>query len=198
MNKSISNRVRYGLAYLQAGVFTLLFSNMVWIPYVHAGPDGESYNHNEGNITRNGTTTTINQNVQNMAIDWKTYNVGSSERVQYVQPNSSSISLNRIADVNGSTIQGRIDANGQVILMNPHGVTFSSGSVLNVGGLIATSLNMTNEDFMNGKYQLTQDPDGFGTVINHGIINAAVGGNVALIGKHVENTGLISAKLGSV
>jgi hypothetical protein len=70
MNKSISTRVRYGLAYLQATVFTLLFSNMVWLPYAHATPQGGEVTGGSGNINRNGNTTTINQNTQNMTIQY--------------------------------------------------------------------------------------------------------------------------------
>ena len=78
--------------------------------------------------------------------------MNTNERVQFIQPNTSSIALNRILSNNGSTIQGQIDANGQVILVNPHGVFFSSTAVVNVGGLIASSLDMTPSDFMNGNY----------------------------------------------
>ncbi len=70
-----------------------------------------------GSISQSDVTTTINQISQNMAIDWQSYNVNTNERVQYIQPNSSSISLNRILSQSGSTIAGRIDANGQVILV---------------------------------------------------------------------------------
>ena len=77
-----------------------------------------------------------------MAIDWQSYNVGVNERVQYLQPNASSISLNRILSQNGSTIAGRIDANGQVILVNPNGIFFTPASIINVGGIIASGLNI--------------------------------------------------------
>ena len=121
-----------------------------------------------------------------------------------VQPNSSSIALNRILGNNGSTIQGQINANGQVILVNPNGVYFTSTASINVGGLIASSLDMTPADFMNGNYIFNEVLGTDGAVINSGIINASLGGNsstggnVALIGKQVKNEGLISANLGSV
>ena len=133
-----------------------------------------------------------------MAIDWSSYNVNSNERVQYIQPNTSSLSLNRIHSITASDIQGRIDANGQVILLNPNGVIFGPNAIVNVGGLMASTLDMNPKDFMNGNYILNEVLGSDGKVVNSGIINASVGGNVALIGKQVQNDGLISAKLGSV
>jgi len=70
----------------------------------------------------------------------------------FIQPNLSSISLNRILSQSGSTIAGRIDANGQIILVNPNGVFFTSTSVINVGGIIASGLDIQPNDFMNGRY----------------------------------------------
>jgi len=163
-----------------------------------AGPEGAQVVGGAGSISQSGLTTTINQSTQNMAINWQSYNVDADERVQYIQPNSSSISLNRILSNNGSTIAGRIDANGQVILVNPNGVFFTPTSVVNVGGIIASGLDIVPSDFMNGNYIFNEVLDTEGKVINSGTINASLGGNVALIGKQVENDGLIVANLGAV
>jgi filamentous hemagglutinin family protein len=163
-----------------------------------AGPIGGQVVGGSGSISQTGATTTINQSTQNMAINWQSYNVNVDERVQYIQPNSSSISLNRILSNNGSTIAGRIDANGQVILVNPNGVFFTPTSVVNVGGIIASGLDIAPSDFMNGNYIFNEVLGTEGKVINSGTINASLGGNVALIGKQVENDGLIVANLGTV
>ena len=90
-----------------------------------------------GSITHSDNITTINQSTQNIAIDWQRYNVSANERVQYLQPDSASIiSLNRILSQSGSTIAGRIDANGQVILVNPNGIIFHHQlNFINVGGI---------------------------------------------------------------
>lgn len=170
---------------------------------VSSAPTGGNVVGGTGTINQSGLNTTINQNTQNLAVDWQSFDVNTNERVQFIQPNTSSIALNRILSNNGSTIQGQIDANGQVILVNPHGVFFSSTATVNVGGLIASTLDMTPSDFMNGNYIFNEVLGAEGAVINSGIINAALGGsnaggNVALIGKQVKNDGLISANLGSV
>ncbi|TQV85889.1 beta strand repeat-containing protein [Aliikangiella coralliicola] len=180
-------------------VCALTVSPLLIVPGVYAGgPTGGEVVGGTGTINQSGNTTTINQTTQNMAIDWQTFNVASDELVQYIQPNSSSISLNRILSNNGSVIAGRIDANGQVILANPNGVFFTSTSVVNVGGIIASGLDIKPEDFMNGNYIFSEVLGTEGAVINSGMINAAVGGNVALIGRQVENNGMIVANLGSV
>jgi len=165
---------------------------------MQAAPTGGQVVGGSGSINQSGLNTTINQTSQNMAINWQTYNVNQNERVQYIQPTTSSISLNRILSNNGSTIAGRIDANGQVILVNPNGIFFTSTAVVNVGGIMASGLDITPTDFMNGNYIFNAIDGKDGKVVNTGTINAALGGNVALVGKQVENDGLIIANLGTV
>jgi len=151
-----------------------------------------------GTISQGDKVTTITQASQNMAINWNSYNVKFDEQVNYIQPNASSLSLNRILSNNGSVIAGNINSNGQVILINPNGVLFTGDSVLNVGGIIASGLDMSPSDFMNGDYVFNEVLGTDGAVINNGLLNASLGGNVALIGKTVANNGLIAANLGSV
>ena len=165
---------------------------------VVAGPEGGLIVGGSGNISQSGLNTTINQNTSSLAIDWNSFNVNSNERVQFIQPNVSSIALNRILGSNASQINGRIDANGQIVLVNPHGVFFGQNASVNVGSLIASGLNISPVDFMNGNYIFNEVIGTDGAVINSGTINASLGGNVALLGKQVENSGLIAANLGSV
>ena len=129
--------------------FVLLFSSM---PYVHAGPNGGTIVGGTGSISNMGNVTNINQLTHSLAIDWNSYNINTNEIVNYLQPNSSSIALNRILSNNASQIHGQINANGQVILVNPNGVFFSPTSSINVGGLIASGLAIDPQDFMNGHY----------------------------------------------
>ena len=184
------------------GMLAVLLLAITTLPLAIAGPEGGQVVGGSGNISQSGVNTTINQTSQNMAIDWQSYNVNVDERVQYIQPNTSAIALNRILSQSGSTIAGRIDANGQVILVNPNGVFFTPTSIINVGGIIASGLHIQTSDFMNGHYIFDAVSGSDGRVINSGMINASLGGNgggnVALIGKQVENDGLIVANLGSV
>ena len=106
--------------------------------------------------------------------------------------------MNRILDQNPSQIFGQLNANGQVVLLNPNGVLFGSTASVNVGGLVATSLSIDPADFINGNYVFSDLDDSNGSIINYGLINASTGGSVTLLGEQVENHGLIAANLGSV
>lgn len=182
----------------QVLAYSLILSHLTFIPYVHAGPVGGQITGGTGSISQTNLSTIINQTSGSMAINWDSYNLGANERVQYIQPGSSSLSLNRILSNNGSQIHGRIDANGTVILVNPNGVFFGANSQINVGGLIASGLDISPTDFMNGNYIFNEVLGTDGAVINSGLINASLGGNVTLIGKQIKNEGVINAHLGAV
>ncbi|HEY8023314.1 MAG TPA: YDG domain-containing protein [Burkholderiaceae bacterium] len=161
-----------------------------------AGPGGGQVTSGAGSIAQSGNTTTINQSSQNLSINWQSFNVGSQETVNFLQPSASAIAVNRIAGNNGSVILGHINANGQVYLINPNGILFGEGAQVNVGGLVATTLDI-NDSTAAGNTRAFNG-NGSGSVINQGTINAANGGYVALIGNHVANQGTITAQLGSV
>ncbi len=153
-----------------------------------AAPTGGQVTAGSGTISQSGTTTTINQSSQNLSLSWKSFNVGSSETVNFAQPNSSALAVNRIYDTNGSQIMGHLNANGQVYLINPNGILFGSSAQVNVGGLVASTLDTTDNSTFAGS--------GTGSIVNEGTINAAK--YVALLGKSVTNSGVITAKLGTV
>ncbi len=112
-----------------------------------------------------------------------------------MQPGSNSVALNRVLGSDPSNILGSLSANGKVFLLNPNGILFGKGAQVNVGGLVASTLTLTDSDFMAGRYNFTGG--GNGKVLNKGSINAD-GGYVALFGANVSNEGVISAKLGTV
>jgi filamentous hemagglutinin family protein len=80
---------------------------------------------------------TVNQTSNRAVIDWNSFNVGASAKVQFNQPGSNSVVLNQILGNNASQIYGQISANGQVFLSNPNGVYFSPTASVNVGALVA-------------------------------------------------------------
>ncbi|MGK5011526.1 YDG domain-containing protein [Janthinobacterium sp. MDB2-8] len=105
------------------------------------------------------------------------------------------MALNRVLGSDGTTILGNLSANGKVFIVNPNGVLFGQGASVNTAGLVASTLDISNSDFMSGKYQFSGN--GSGKVLNQGSISAP-GGYVALLGAHVSNEGTIQARLGSV
>ncbi|MCP4277879.1 MAG: filamentous hemagglutinin N-terminal domain-containing protein, partial [Gammaproteobacteria bacterium] len=182
----------------QAFGSALLLSLFIFIPNAQAAPAGGNVVGGAGSINQSGLTTTINQNSLSMAINWNSFDVNQNEIVNFVQPNQSSIALNQILGSNASQIHGQINANGHIVLVNPNGLFFGQDASINVGGLIASGLSISTQDFMNGDYIFNEVLGADGAVINQGIINASLGGNVALIGKQVVNEGVINARLGTV
>ena len=152
--------------------------------------------------TPNAATMNINQTTARAIAQWNTFSISTGATVNVAQPSASSVLLNRVIGGEPSTIAGSINANGRVFLVNPAGVTFSKGSSVSVGGLVASTLDMStsNEAFMAGAAKLEfRRPDGtFGTVDNQGNITlVGSGGTAALIGPQVLNSGSIVADGGT-
>ncbi len=164
--------------------------------HAFAAPTGGVIVSGSGSIAQSGATTTVSQASNNLSLNWATFNVAAAETVRFNQPNASAIAVNRIADVNGSTILGKLQANGQVFLINPHGLIFGVGSQVNVGGLVASTLNLADADLASGTRHFTGT--GSAAVVNNGTITAAPGGYIALLGSSVSNTGTLNAPGGSV
>lgn len=144
-------------------------------------------------------TLQINQSSSKAIINWQSFNVGSQEQVRFQQPNSSSITLNRINPQNGaSKIFGTITANGQVWLVNGAGLWFGPSSHIDVGGFMATTADIHDKDFLNGNYHFTQSPNWNGSINNQGTIVIRNAGLGAFIGTNVENSGHIVANMGTV
>src|SRR3990167_2351956 len=151
-----------------------------------------------GNVTiqQTATTTQVNQASQEAIIHWNSFNIGSVEHTQFVQPNSSAVALNRISPTQGaSQIFGQLSANGRIILVNQAGIFFGSGSQVDVSALIVSTRDITNANFLAGQYIFDQASIYSGAVINQGTITAAEHGLVALIGNNVRNDGMIHARL---
>ncbi|MGY2684832.1 beta strand repeat-containing protein [Pseudomonas tolaasii] len=149
-----------------------------------------------GSLSSNGNVLTVHQGSDRLITTWDTFNIGSNAQVNFLQPGASSVALNRVTGSDGSQILGHLNANGQVFLVNPQGVLFGAGAMVDVGGLVASSLNISNSDFMAGK-NVFAGPSG-GAVVNQGTISARDGGSVALLGAQVRNEGTVVARLGSV
>jgi filamentous hemagglutinin family protein len=168
------------------------------MPFALAAPQGGAVTAGQAAIAQNGNTTTITQASQRAAIDWRSFNVGSQETVNFVQPNSSSAILNRVVGNEASAIFGRITANGQVYLINPNGILFGRTAQVDVGALTATTSNIGNADFMAGRLSFSQPGKPGARVENQGSITVGEGGFAALVGRGVVNSGVINARLGKV
>ncbi len=149
-------------------------------------------------IIDQGSKTLIQQSSQRAIIDWRGFGINANEQVQFAQPSAGAATLNRVTGSQVSMILGRMDANGQVLLINPNGIIFGKGAQINVGSLIASTANLSNENFMQGRLIFDQPGKPGAGIVNSGSITAAEGGLVALVAPHVRNDGLIQARLGKV
>ena len=161
-----------------------------------AAPQGGEVVGGSGSIGASGSTTTITQTSDKLSINWQSFNVAKSETVNFVQPSASALAVNRILDTQGSQILGKVNANGQVWLINPNGVIFGKDAQINVGALVASTLNP--DDASIGSARSNFSGSSTAGVVNLGSINAAQGGYVALLGHSVSNQGSISAPGGTV
>lgn len=169
---------------------------------VQAMPSGADIRSGQGSISQDGKNMTVQQNSQRMAIDWTKFDIAKDETVRYAQPDRNAISLNRVTGGQQSVIAGNLNADGNVVLVNPNGVVFTKNSSVDVGGLVASTARLNDEamkNFSNGKDRLglSLDKDSTASVINEGQIKAQ-GGLVALHAANVENKGTITNEGGTI
>ena len=142
---------------------------------------------------------TIQQSSDRAVINWSSFSIAQPEQVTFQQPSSSAATLNRVTGNFRSEIAGRLTANGQIMLVNPNGILFTPTAQVNVGSLLATTLDITDTDFMANMLRLHQVPGKpLATVENQGLITVQDGGFAALVAPGVRNSGVINAIGGSI
>lgn len=185
------------------------FPGAVPLPFLAANslpqPRGNSWQGVQG-ITQSGNQLTITQNAPTAIIDWNSFNIGASAAVYFSQAQPTWAALNRIYDGNPSLIYGNLKADGQVYLINRNGIFFGPNSQVNVHGLVASALNIKDQDFTAGLLRFTTDDyTGQGgtlsdntAVANYGTVTTDNGGFVALVGPQVANGGTIASPIGKI
>ncbi|MCX7210387.1 MAG: filamentous hemagglutinin N-terminal domain-containing protein, partial [Burkholderiales bacterium] len=185
-----SLRLSTAIALMFAGVAPSVVAQALQDPTVRSGTatiDLSNTNH-----------AVITQQSNKAIIDWRQFSIPSGSTVQFVQPSASSMMLNRVTGTQASQIDGNLLANGQVWLLNPSGVMIGNGGSINTASFLASTLDINNNDFLNGRYRFDATSNTTGRVVNAGTIKAAENGYVVLSGKQINNEGVIEAKLGSV
>jgi len=160
-------------------------------------PTGWNVTSGSATIAQNGNTLNINQTSQQAIANFASFNVGSGALVDIRQINSSAALLARVTGGDPSQIQGQIRADGALWLINQAGIMVGPGARIDVARFIASSLNVSDSDFLAGRmnFKGTGTP---GEVRNAGTINAASGGSIYLVGANVTNTGSLNAPQGEV
>lgn len=129
-------------------------------------------------------------------IHWKNFSIDCNEVTRFIQPSETAVVLNRITGLNGSEILGRLEANGHLYLINQQGILFGKNAVINVGGMTASTLDFSNEDFFTQEALLFKGTGGHG-IENQGVIQATHG-DIILLSHKVKNDGLLLAPNGTV
>jgi filamentous hemagglutinin family protein len=123
-------------------------------------------------------------------IDWSTFSIGAQEHVEFVQPSPISSVLNRVVSEAPSELMGRLSSNGQVFLINPNGVLVGQDAVIDVASLIASTFDVSNEQYLARGDMVFQG--GATPIVVKGTIRSA-SGDVFLIGAGVEVAGSVDA-----
>jgi filamentous hemagglutinin family protein len=186
-------------------IIALAIGAMPWHEAL-ANPTGPTPVRGVSSISGLGTpSVTVNTNNAKAIINWQGFSIGFDELTRFNQPSAVSAVLNRVTSTQASSILGSLQSNGQVFLINPNGIFFGGGATVDVAGLVASSLNLTNADFISGRLRFTETP-GAGQVVTSGLTKApsefgggpgtvisAPGGFVYLVAPSISSSGDINA-----
>lgn len=193
MNGSYHNKAIPVFKRAHASVLLLLISQLAL-----ANPTDGTVVNGDVNI-QYGTNTVIQQQSDSAIINWKDFSIGADEHTQFIQPNAKSVTLNRVIGNNASEIMGKLSSNGQIFLVNPNGIVFGIHATVDVGGLVATTSNISDENFNNKNYIFDQKGLPNAKIVNYGHISTmADQGLIVLVAPGVQNSGVIKAQLGRV
>ena len=168
-------------------------------PLAQTLPTGGSVTRGAGSIGTAGSAMTVTQTSQRAIFDFTTYNIGAGASVTYAQPGASAVAVSRVPLAAGrSQIDGTLSANGHVMLLNPNGVLFGSGAVVNVGSLTATTGSIHDDSFMAAAASIAIAGATTGSIENRGTITASSSGLVAFVAPSVVNSGVITAVGGRI
>jgi filamentous hemagglutinin family protein len=165
-------------------------------PVVWANPSGGKVVLGQATISAQGKQLTI-VNSPSAVIQWRGFSIKADEVTRFIQQSPSSAVLNRVVGADPSKILGTLSSNGRVFLINPNGILFGANARVDVAGLVASSLNMTDQDFLAGRLKFGDTPGAKG-VENQGSIRTRMGGEVLLIAPDVKNSGVITSPQGEV
>ena len=163
---------------------------------LYGAPTGGTVVSGNATISQNANTTNINQSSQKASINWQDFSIKSNEIVNFNQPNVNSITLNRVIGNEKSIIDGALNANGQVWLINSNGVLFGKNAKVNTAGIVASTKDISNEDFNNGKYNFKGNSTS--SIVNEGEIKSLANTHATFIANSVTNKGIIEVHKGTI
>lgn len=163
---------------------------------VFANPGGATVVHGSAQFATPGANTLEITNSANAIINWQSFGIGQGETTRFIQPSADSAVLNRVTGSNVSGLLGNLSSNGRVFLINPHGIVVGENAVINVAGFVASTLNISDQDFLNGRFDF--QGENAGALINRGLVTAGPGGEIVFIAPQIENHGVLSVDNGAL
>ncbi|WP_447774576.1 filamentous haemagglutinin family protein [Variovorax boronicumulans] len=152
------------------------------------------------------TVVTVEQTADKAILNWETFNVGKNTTVAFAQQKDWAV-LNRVNDPQArpSQIQGRIKADGTVMVVNRNGIVFSGSSQVDTRNLVAAAAQIDDAQFQahgvyaNGNTPNFKNAQGrveaqAGARLSTPAPGSATqgGGYVLLLGSEVHNAGEIA------
>ncbi len=161
----------------------------------HANPTGASVVHGQASFAQPNASTLQITNTPNAIINWQGFSIGKGESTHFIQQNANSRVLNRVTGQSPSAILGHLQSNGKVFVINPNGIVFGQQATVDTAGLIASTLNISNQDFIQGRFNFQGDG---GSIDNQGYIRSGKNGEVVFISPDIKNSGIIEAEGGQI
>lgn len=178
---------------------TCCLSLMLPLPAAFAAPQGGKVAAGSATIRQSGHDTIINQNSNRAVINWQAFDIGKNEALRHNMPSADSAGLHRVVGGGGaSRIEGLLQSNGNVYVVNPAGVVIHKGGRVDTGGFVATTRDIADSDFMKGNMVFDKPGLPGAAVVNQGVISVKESGLAALVAPTVRNEGLIAGRLGKV
>ncbi len=188
-------KTSFSIGKLSGAVVTCLALSLGTVP-VQANPTGAAVQFGDITFVNQGNTLQVIQGTQNGIVNWNSFSINAGETTRFVQPNSNSATLNRVTGSTASYINGNLFANGRVFLLNSNGILVGSQGVVDVGSFTASTLEMSDQDFLDGGDYTLRGPSQ-AAVVNLGSISA-FDGDIFLVAAQTENAGSLSAPRGTV
>ncbi|TAN53530.1 MAG: filamentous hemagglutinin N-terminal domain-containing protein, partial [Methylococcaceae bacterium] len=183
--------VKRPLSLLAASVLLCLYGAPV-----RANPAGPVIAHGRVDIDAGAPGRLNVTNSPNAIINWRDFSVGRNEVTRFIQQSADSAVLNRVVGSDPSAIMGQLLSNGRVYLINPNGIIFGQHAVVDTAGFLASTLDISDNDFLKGNYVFTsRDAQG---IENHGLIHTGKDGNIVLIAPDIKNDGVLHSEGGKI
>lgn len=158
-------------------------------------PKGEQVAAGTATFQRNGNSLRIDQSSPQAIVNWQSFGISANEAVNLYQPNRG-VALFRVLGSESSQIFGSLTATGSLFLSNPNGILFAPGAQVDVGSLVATTMRISDQDFLANQFKFFSDSNA--KVVNQGVIRTSDGGYLVLLAEQVKNSGSLIANQGSV